>query len=99
MTKKTMLRILIAAGMLAMVLLAVQVITTESAPVVPSVDAAAEERLSGSDNINLHPPVPLPANYYTGSDWIERHPVSTPLPANYYTGSDWIERHPCLPTP
>jgi hypothetical protein len=74
MYKKTMLRILIAAGLLAVVLLAVQVITTESAPAVTSVDPAIEERLSGSDNINLHPPVPLPANYYTGSDWIERHP-------------------------
>jgi hypothetical protein len=41
-------------------------------------------------------PTDLPANYYTGSDWIERHPVPT-LPANYYVGSDWIERHP-VPT-
>jgi hypothetical protein len=38
-------------------------------------------------------PSDLPANYYVGSDWIERHPVP-PLPANYYVGSDWIERHP-----
>ncbi len=36
---------------------------------------------------------PLPANYYTNSDWIERHPVETP-PAEYFAGSDWIERHP-----
>jgi hypothetical protein len=30
----------------------------------------------------------LSVNYYTGSDWIERHP------SNYYSNSDWIERHP-----
>jgi len=45
------------------------------------------------------------ANYYAGSDYIERHPAaakSTNLtgsdwierhPSNYYSGSDWIERH------
>jgi hypothetical protein len=43
-------------------------------------------------------PAPVPANYYVGLDWIERHPVN-PLPDNYYTGSDWIERHPINPLP
>ena len=38
------------------------------------------------------------AYYYTGSDWIERHPVAT-LPVNYYAGSDWIEPHPMLTQP
>jgi hypothetical protein len=109
MSKKAVLRILLSAGLIAVVLLAVQVFTTESASAPTALDPATEERLAGSDNINLHPPVPLPANYYTGSDWIERHPtadvpvnyytVATPLPPNYYTGSDWIERHPCQPTP
>jgi hypothetical protein len=33
-----------------------------------------------------------PANYYVGSDWIERHP-SVVRPANYYTLSDYYERH------
>jgi hypothetical protein len=111
MSKKTVLRILLSAGLLVVVLFAVQVFTTESASAPSSMDPAIEERLAGSDNISLHPPVPLPANFYNGSDWIERHPnndvpvnyftfaTPTPLPANYYTGSDWIERHPCQPTP
>jgi hypothetical protein len=41
---------------------------------------------------------PVPANYYVGSDWIERHPEN-PLPDNFYAGSDWIERHPINPLP
>jgi hypothetical protein len=36
--------------------------------------------------------IPLSVKYYTGSDWIERHP------SNYYINSDWIERHPVQPT-
>jgi hypothetical protein len=28
------------------------------------------------------------ANYYTGSDWVERHPSS------YLSNSDWVDRHP-----
>ena len=92
MSKKSVMRILISAGLLVVVFLSVQVLNSQSAPEAVSKDFASEERLAGSDNINLHPPVPLPANYYVGSDWIERHPVAT-LPANYYTGSDWVERH------
>jgi hypothetical protein len=41
---------------------------------------------------------PVPANYYVGSDWIERHPVPV-SPDSYYIGSDWIERHPVNPLP
>ena len=80
MSMKTALRILLSAGLLAVVLLAVQVFTTESASAPTTMDPATEERLAGSDNIFLHPPVPLPANYYTGSDWIERHPVANRCP-------------------
>ncbi|MFZ0534362.1 MAG: hypothetical protein WAM09_14390 [Anaerolineales bacterium] len=42
----------------------------------------------------------LPSNYYTNSDWIERHPASGGLdailgqPSSYYHNSDWIDRHP-----
>jgi hypothetical protein len=79
MSKKTVLRILLSAGLLAVVLLAVQVFTTESASAPSSMDPAIEERLAGSDNIYLHPPVPLPANYFNGSDWIERHPPTCKL--------------------
>jgi hypothetical protein len=98
MSKKAVLRIVLSAGLIAVVLLAVQVFTTESASAPTALDPATEERLAGSDNIFLHPPVPLPANYYTGSDWIERHPVPT-ISVSCYTGTDWIDRRPCQPTP
>jgi hypothetical protein len=97
MSTKAVFKILLSVGLLAVILLAVQVITGETAPSASSQNAVTDERLAGSDNILLHPPVPHPANYYAGSDWIERHPAPT-RPANYYSGSDWIERHPA-PTP
>jgi len=97
MPKKSALRILITAGLLAVVLLSVKGLSSESAPETNSA-AIPANYYSGSDWIERHPPTPFPANYYAGSDWIERHPP-TPVPENYYNGSDWIERHPCQPTP
>jgi hypothetical protein len=76
MSKKTVLRIMFVAGLLVVVLLAALMFTTQSAPAATSVESASEERLAGSDNIFLHPPVPptaVPDNYYTGSDYCERH--------------------------
>jgi hypothetical protein len=76
MTKKNAMKILLVAGLLVVVSLAVLVFPTQSAPAANSVESASEERLSGSDNIFLHPPVPptaVPDNYYTGSDYCERH--------------------------
>jgi hypothetical protein len=79
MNKRTLLIILALVVLVAVGVLAVQVIKTESAQATSTMDAATEERRLGSDNILLHPPVPLPDNCYTGSDWIERHPC-TPEP-------------------
>ena len=76
MPKKTALRILFVAGLLIVVLAAVLVFTTQSAPAATSVESASEVRMKGSDNIFVDPPVPptaLPDNYYTGSDYCERH--------------------------
>ncbi|NJD60339.1 MAG: hypothetical protein C3F13_10835 [Anaerolineales bacterium] len=76
MTKKIAMRIMLIAGLLVVVLLAVLVFSAQSAPAANSVESASEERLAGSDNIFLHPPVPptaVPDNYYTGSDYCERH--------------------------
>jgi hypothetical protein len=101
MSKKTALRILFVAGLLIVVLVAVLVFTTQSAPAATPGESASEVRMKGSDNIFLDPPVPptaLPDNYYTGSDWIERHPA-TAVPDNYYKGSDYCERHSCQVNP
>jgi hypothetical protein len=101
MTKKNAMRILLVAGLLVVALLAVLAFSTQSAPAATIVESASEDRLAGSDNIVLNPPVPptaVPENYYAGSDWIERHP-STAVPDNYYTGSDYCERHSCEVTP
>jgi hypothetical protein len=92
MSTKSVLRIVLAAGLVVLILLSVQVLRSESAPSTTSNDRPANYYV-GSDWIERHPSVDLTANYYVGSDWIERHPVSIRL-ANYYTGSDWIERHP-----
>ena len=98
MSTKGVLKIVIAAGLVVVVLLSVQVLSSISAPAPNSGDSTTTKKLVGSDWIERHPVAPLPANYYVGSDWIERHPVAT-LPANYYTGSDWIERHPAATLP
>jgi hypothetical protein len=98
MSTKSFLRIVIAAGLLALVLLFVQVLSSVSAPASNLSDSMTDKSLIGSDWIERHPSVARPANYYFGSDWIERHPAAT-QPANYYTGSDWIERHPAATQP
>jgi len=97
MSAKGLLRIVILVGLIMAVILVAPGLASKSAPSTVSVNSVANERLDKYDNIYLNPPVPHPANYYVGSDWIERHPVATPSD-NYYTGSDWIERHPCQPT-
>ncbi len=109
MSKKAVLSIVIVVGVLAAVLLVVQVVTTQSAPGSPALDLASEERLAGSDNILLHPPVPLPAKYDTGSepataerlagsDNICLHPP-VPLPADFFNSANWNGNPPCQPTP
>ncbi len=109
MFKKAVFSILVIVGVLAVVLLAGQVFTTESAPGSAAHDPASEERLAGSDNILLHPPVPLPANHFTGSepateerlagsDNICLHPP-VPLPADFFNSSNWNGNPPCQPTP
>ena len=76
MSKNTALRIFFVAGLLVVILAAALVFPTQSAPAATSAESASEERMAGSDNIFLHPPVPptaVPDNYYTGSDYCERH--------------------------
>ena len=97
MSTKSIMRIVLAVGLVVVILLSVQILTSESAPSTGPDNHPANYYV-GSDWIERHPIATRPANYYIGSDWIERHPAPT-QPANYYTGSDWIERHPCQPTP
>ena len=97
MSTKSILRIVLAAGLVVVILLSVQVLTSESAPSTSPVNHPANYYI-GSDWIERHPIATRPANYYIGSDWIERHPIAT-RPANYYIGSDWIERHPAPTQP
>lgn len=112
MSTKSLLRVVLSAGLLVLVLLGAEVVSNASSNSSTSDSPLTEVRLPGSDYIERRPEIARPANYYVGSDWIERHPMLV-RPANYYigsdyserhlqdlyAGSDWIERHPSQPTP
>lgn len=92
MSTKSALRIVISAGLLVVILLAVQMLINKSEAKTTAAIHPANYYV-GSDYIERHPSIVHPANYYLGSDYIERHP-SVIHPANYYAGSDYFERHP-----
>jgi hypothetical protein len=95
MYTKRVTRIAISVGLLVVILLAVQVIASNSAPASDTEDTAAvhpANYYTNSDYFERHPPAVHPANYYTNSDYFERHPPAV-HPANYYTNSDYFERH------
>jgi hypothetical protein len=98
MSTKSVLRILMSAGLLVVVLLGVEVISSASSKTPSSGEPMTAVRLAGSDYIERHPEIAHPANYYFGSDYFERHPAAV-HPANYYFGSDYIERHPAVVRP
>jgi hypothetical protein len=79
---------MIAFGLLVVVFLAVQAVSSTSTMASGRAEAMIDPRLSGSDWIERNP-----SKLYVGSDWIERHPSGVSN-ADYYAGSDWIERHP-----
>lgn len=93
MSNKVVLKVLVAFGLLAAVLLflAIQFVPGTSALAPAKSDSMTAASLVGSDWIERHPAAVISAAHYSGSDWIERHPAGLRL--NYYTGSDWIERH------
>jgi hypothetical protein len=76
MNAKRIFRITILAGFLAAVLLTIQVISSAYSPATDADDA----------------PEARPANYYTNSDYFERHQPAA-RPDNYYANSDYFERH------
>ena len=96
MSNKLLLKIVVAFGVLAMVLVFLGV------NYVPRIFASSSTKesvvdtviLTRSDYNNEHYQRAIgPQLTYGGSDWIERHPSAAAQPLNYF-GSDWIERHP-----
>jgi hypothetical protein len=98
MSTKSLLRVVLSAGLLVLILLGAEVISNASSKGSTSDGPMTKVRLAGSDYIERHPEIARPANYYIGSDYIERHP-EVARPANYYIGSDYIERHPEVTRP
>jgi hypothetical protein len=96
MSNKVVLKVLVAFGLLAAVLLflAIQFVPGTSALAPAKSDSMTAASLVGSDWIERHPSNVSAEASLAGSDWIERHPAGLRL--NYYTGSDWIERHPSV---
>ena len=100
MSNKVLIKLGVASGVLAMLLIFLGVnnvprISAETSGKENAVNAAI---YAGSDWIERHPSVISRPAIYAGSDWIERHPsvISRPV---IYAGSDWIERHPGNGTP
>jgi hypothetical protein len=110
MSKKSLIQLVVAFGLLAIVLIFLGV------NYVPRIYALSSDNGNVVDNARLARPNYVNEGYqrsimiqqsYFGSDWIERHPVSVSQlasyinsdwierhPSNYYNNSDWIERHP-----
>jgi len=91
MSTKTILKVALAFGVLAIVLIFLGV------NYVPRIFAASSANNHLVNSIEqarpnyideLYPRAISIQQSYFGSDWIERHP------SNYYAFSDWVERHP-----
>jgi hypothetical protein len=91
MSNKSLLKFVVAFGLLAVVLIFLGV------NFVPRIYASVSG--SGNDTVagiqtrpnfidELYPRAMAIQETYAGSDWIERHP------STYYSSSDWVERHP-----
>ena len=112
MTNKGLLKVVVALGLVAVLLVFLGV---NFVPRISAFSSVGNNKLDtakyrGSDYIERHPSI-----YYRNSDWVERHPVGSFGPglydnsewilqhmseaakAKYYAGSDWIERHPVQP--
>ena len=78
MSNKTLLRFVIALGLLAMVLtfLGVNYVPGTSALSSTKGNAVNAAIYAGSDYIERHPSVVAKPVNYAGSDWIERHPTT-----------------------
>jgi hypothetical protein len=91
MSNKSILKFVVAFGLLAVVLifLGVNYVPRINASVSGDGNNLAAENQTRLNYIDeLYPRAIALQLPYAGSDWIERHP---PI---YYSNSDWIERHP-----
>ncbi len=96
MAGKSLVKIVIALGILAFVLifLGVNFVPRIFASSFNTADDAAPVVAIRSNYTNeSYQRSIIPQLSLAGSDWIERHPALDTL-ASYYAGSDWIERHP-----
>ena len=95
MSTKTLLKLGIAFGAVAILLVFLGLYFVPRVSASNKANTVKVTLLAAADALNG-----LPSNYYTNSDWIERHPASIGLDAilgqssNYYRNSDWIDRHP-----
>ena len=106
MSTKVLFKTLVPFGLLVVIFMAAQIVSSKSASVPAAGNAANVLIVAGPDMIkqrsdNLRSIYYArsdyierhPSNFFAGSDYFERHlPVVTD--ANNYVGSDWIERHP-----
>jgi hypothetical protein len=109
MSRKSLIQIAVALGVLAIVLIFLGVNYVPSISAVTSTGQNSKDTLSVRVNYSneQYPRSIINTSIYAGSDWFERHPlVINQLvnnagsdyydrhPSNYYSNSDWIERHP-----
>jgi len=110
MSTKVLFKTLVPFGLLVVIFMAAQIVSSKSASVPAAGNAANVLIMAGPDMIkqrsdNLRSTNYAlsdyierhPSNFFAGSDYIERHPPIV-IDANYFVGSDWIERHPAAAT-
>ncbi len=101
MNNKSLLKVLVAIGILALALTILGVLFVpgmyaQFADTKDILSSSKPDRLDYADESSPRAISLAPDNsqaialqlYYARSDWIERHP------SDFYRNSDWIERHP-----
>jgi len=94
MSNKVLIKLVVASGVLAMLLifLGVNYVPRTSAVTSGKENAVNAAIYAGSDYIERHPSVVARPVNYAGSDYFERHLTDPRM--NSYAGSDYFERHP-----
>ena len=86
MSTKVLFKTMFPIIVLAVIILAAQVGNSQSA-LDPAPEVPMEDRSIAGPDYYERRKAELAANYFAGSDYIERNP------SNYYTGSDYFERN------
>jgi hypothetical protein len=110
MSTKVLFKTLVPFGMLVVIFLAAQIVSSKSASAPASGDAVKVLVVAGPDMIKQRSDnlrainyarsdyiERHPSNFFVGSDYFERHP-GVVIAENDLAGSDWIERHPAAAT-